>query len=518
MKAKKQGKGKKPQGRSVLAIVGAVMVCLVLLLGCLSVFSAAWYVNIYGRTGFDSVLYTLSNGLKGAESSLITSYLTASVLPASILWGLLVLLLYFPAKKGFILKIWGKKRKLFPLSRLAAACLGLLVSLGLTVYAAYDIELIDYVKAQLEGTELYQSEYIDPNEVAITFPEEKRNLVYIILESMETSYLSKTYGGAMEYNLIPELCSLAKNNINFSHNDTVGGFSQISGASWTVGSMVAQTGGVPLKVPLGIEDQQNGYGANGVFLPGLTTLQDILHDNGYYQALMVGSRSTYGGRRAYYLTHGIDKVYDLYTAREDGLIAPDYFKWWGFEDLYLFEYAKEKLTEIASQEQPFAFTMLTADTHHVGGYPCALCKRQYKENYDNVISCSSAQTAAFVQWLKEQPFYENTTVIIVGDHNSMDANYFKRNVPEDYQRHVYNCFLNSAVTTENTANRQFCAMDLFPTTLAAIGCTVEGDRLGFGTNLFSNVPTLIEKYGYDYFSEELSKRAFYYNRFYSSNG
>jgi len=498
----------KPRGILKGVLIG--LLCVLLLLAYLCFFAAQWYVNVYGRIGFDSVLYTLFSGTEGVSSDLLSDYLTAGALPALICWAVTLLLLFLPVKKVFRIK----GRRLFPLTNLVAGIVGLVLSLGLIFYAAWNVELTDYIWAQIQGTELYQKEYRDPDETAITFPEEKRNLIYIILESMETTYLSTEEGGALAHNLIPELVDLAQNNINFSHNDTVGGFRQITGASWTVGSMVAQTSGVPLKVPEGIADQQNGYGRNGEFLPGLTTLQSILRDNGYYQAMMFGSDANYAGRKTYFSTHGVDQIYDLYTARADGLIPKDYFKWWGYEDKYLFTYAKEKLTEIAATVQPFAFTLLTADTHHVGGYPCTLCKRQYKENYDNVIACSSAQTAAFIQWLQQQPFYENTTIIIVGDHNSMDAKYFERNVDACYERHIYNCFINSAASTDNTANRQFTAMDLFPTTLAAMGCTIEGDRLGLGTNLFSDTPTLLEVYGYDVLAEELSKRAFYYNRFY----
>ena len=116
----------------------------------------------------------------------------------------------------------------------------------------------------------------------------------------------------------------------------------------------------------------------------------------------------------------------------------------------------------------------------------------------------------FIQWLREQPFYENTTVIITGDHLSMDNGYFQRNVDEDYQRMVYHCILNSALESGNTKNREYCAVDLFPTTLAAMGCTIEGDRLGLGTNLFSNLPTLAEKWGFEEFNSELSKASDYY--------
>jgi hypothetical protein len=103
-----------------------------------------------------------------------------------------------------------------------------------------------------------------------------------------------------------------------------------------------------------------------------------------------------------------------------------------------------------------------------------------------------------------------TTVIIVGDHESMDNGYFERNVDPQYQRMLYNCFVNTAARPTYTKNRQWTAMDLFPTTLAALGCTIDGNRLGLGTNLFSNQITLCEKYGFEQFNEELSKAADYY--------
>ena len=115
-----------------------------------------------------------------------------------------------------------------------------------------------------------------------------------------------------------------------------------------------------------------------------------------------------------------------------------------------------------------------------------------------------------MEWFQDQSFYENTTVIIVGDHESMDNGYFERMVDEDYQRMMYNCILNPAVKPVRKTNRQFTALDLFPTTLASLGCTIEGNRLGLGTNLFSGMNTLCEKYGFETFNDELSKASDYY--------
>lgn len=38
--------------------------------------------------------------------------------------------------------------------------------------------------------------YIDPKSVDIQFPEQKRNLIYIYLESMENTYADEKNGGA----------------------------------------------------------------------------------------------------------------------------------------------------------------------------------------------------------------------------------------------------------------------------------------------------------------------------------
>jgi len=94
----------------------------------------------------------------------------------------------------------------------------------------------------------------------------------------------------------------------------------------------------------------------------------------------------------------------------------------------------------------------------------------------------------------------------------MDAEYFSRNIDSEYERHVYNCIINSSVETEDTKNRIITPMDMFPTALAAIGCQIDGNRLGLGTNLFSSLETLAEKYGLEDLNKELAKHSDYYNK------
>ena len=44
-----------------------------------------------------------------------------------------------------------------------------------------------------------------------------------------------------------------------------------------------------------------------------------------------------------------------------------------------------------------------------------------------------------------------------------------------------------------------------------MGVKIDGDRLGLGTNLFSNKKTITEEYGFDYVDGEISKKSSFYN-------
>ena len=58
-------------------------------------------------------------------------------------------------------------------------------------------------------TELYDKYYVDGRDIQLDFPDVKRNLIYIYLESMETTFADKKTGGAFEINLIPQLTQLS---------------------------------------------------------------------------------------------------------------------------------------------------------------------------------------------------------------------------------------------------------------------------------------------------------------------
>ena len=368
----------------------------------------------------------------------------------------------------------------------------------------------EYIKLQINRTSIFEDYYVDARDVDIKFPKDKKNLIYIYVESLEMTNASIENGGGVEKSYIPNLEKLALNekNINFSNTSKLGGALPLFGTGWTVAAMISQTAGVPLKISIG----SNSYYNYGDSLPGIYNLGDILEENGYNNYLFIGSKAEFGGRKDYFDHHGNYNIYDYNYAKNKKLIPNDYFVWWGYEDNKLFEFAKDALIDISKYDEPFNFTLLTADTHFVDGYLDESCSKIFEKKYANSFYCSDDKLYDFISWIKDQDFYKNSTIIITGDHLTMQQNFYTE-LDNNYNRNIYNLFINSEISPINKNNRLFSSFDMFPTTLAALGVEIENDRLGLGTNLFSNKETLIEKLGYEYFNKELEKKSFFYDNY-----
>lgn len=458
-----------------------------LIIICVHIVIASWWViHYFGEVNGDEMLFHLLVPLNGVNSDCFLNYFLLAIIPTIIIVVLLKILL----KK--IIKL--KKKKLF--------------YVGLTIvslsFMFFELNLDSYIDDQIKQSNFIKENYIETKNVKLKFPDTKRNLIFIFLESTEVTYSSKDDGGIRKENLIPNLTKVAKENISFSNSRKMGGALGLNGSSWTVASMVSHTSGLPLKINFssnGIIDFEN-------FMSNVTTIGDILEENGYENYLIAGSDTNYGARKVYFQEHGDYNIYDVNSALNDKKIKEKV--WWGFDDDKLFSIAKEQLLEISQKEEPFNYTMLTVDTHFEDGYLANTCETKFNDYYADVIYCSDKRISNFLDWLKEQDFYKNTTVVLVGDHKSMDTDFFN-NVPRNYMRTNYNAFINSVSTTDNLYNRQFTALDLFPTTLASLGVEIENNKLALGVNLFSEEKTLVEEYGYNYVFNELNKRSTFYN-------
>jgi len=505
--------GVKPsKKRFVKPIVASVL----LLCANLLFFLMIWLLDRYDHVQFDQVLYQLKSPAAGTSGTIIWDAMLRIVLLGSVIAGAELLLWLFLAGKlesklakfkKYVSYSASKTAVFFKKRFMSMAAMTLVLSVIIFIFR---LEVHTFVANAFAKSDFIEAHYVDPDKTKITFPTEKRNLIYIFLESMENTFSDTDAGGNITDDFMPELSALAKDNVSFSGNNEKHGAYCYVGARWTAAAMFAQTSGVIIKVPINFDT----YGNDGTYMPGITTLGDILEKEGYEQSILLGSDAGFAARDVYFTEHGNYKITDVNSLISEGKLPEDYWKWWGFEDVKLFDFAKEEISRLASLGKPFNFTTLTADTHFPSGYVCEECGNEYGEQYSNVIACSSKQVSEFIDWIKEQPFYENTTIILSGDHLTMDPE-FLADIDESYVRTAYNCIINPASEPIKENGREFATFDMFPTTLAALGVSIEGDRLGLGTNLFSSEETLTEKYGYDKLEEELNKSSdFYIETFY----
>ena len=454
----KQGKKALKQAKKKKGFWTTVFVIFVCTVAALLFFSVQWVFRTWSNLKMDELMYQLTAPTEGTASDMYWAYFYQAGIPTIVC---MIVFVIVAVTLSYESKQFRNKCKV-ALSICSLICIVLSL-----VETNTKLDVTKYFENKGEGSTFIESNYVDPKDVSLTFPEKKRNVIVLYLESMEMTYADKENGGGFDENFIPRLTNLSKENENFSSSSTVlNGASSTSGTTWTMGGIFAATSGLPLITQLA----QNEMDTQDAFFKNATVLGDILDEEGYQQVFACGSDATFGGRKLYFTDHGNYAIHDLNYRKRNGDLPEDYYVWWGFEDEKLIEYAKEDLTELASSDQPFNYTMLTADTHFEDGYVCDLCQDLYDGNqYGNVISCSDKQVSEFVSWIQQQDWYDNTTIVITGDHPTMDSD-FCDPVSSDYSRRVYTAYINAdPIEDHSEGKRQFTTLDTFPTTLAAMG-------------------------------------------------
>lgn len=473
-----------------------ILSMILVFIGYMFVSSANWVIRKFGEVTYEQIIFHLKTPLD-SEIKLIYSYLQNTVMMAFII-----------TIAAYIITIKMTKKKCFLFSVLFLIC-----SFAMSWNILNIDRLLDeYHNHTITGT-FYEQHYADSHQVKITPPAKKRNLIMIFAESMESTYSNKDYFGD---NLMPNLQKYAEDNIHFSHNEGLGGFQNINGARYTQASMVSQLCAIPLRLPV----RAKRYRPKNGFLPGALCLGDILADEGYNQSFMIGMTKFFSGTDRFLETHGNQKVLDweFYSKRDNLPDDTDEKRKRIVRDIDLFNYAKAEILELAEKKEPFSFTIMTMDTHFANEhFEPKKCQIKYHDkgvkdadNFKNVVSCSDMQITEFVEWIKQQPFYENTEIVIVGDHLTMSSTIFN----DKMDRTVYDVYINSILQDKShTQNRQFTALDTLPTILESMGYTVDGHKLGLGVSLFSGEKTLLEQgISLDKLNTELDRQSKVYNK------
>lgn len=321
----------------------------------------------------------------------------------------------------------------------------------------------------------YPSHYI--SEIDIDFHDIKKNIVFIYLESLESTYLDST----LFPDLLPNISNLKKSGLSFNNID------QLWGTSWTMGGMVASQCGIPLVTP----SHGNSMSGTDVFLPNVLCLGDILKNNNYNLLYLGGANLKFAGKEKFLKSHGFNKIFGL-EELSHYLDNENYISSWGIFDDTLFSLATKKFDYLSNLKKPFGLFMLTLDTHHPSGHISMTCSDYiYKHNESNqilnAVHCADKLVYNFVKYIKNSDIYNDTIIILLSDHLAM------RNTAWDQLKsgNRKNLFIIIGKDIKpKIVDKPGSLFDVTPTVLKTMGTYIDG--LGFGRNLLSETPTFVQ--------------------------
>ncbi len=346
--------------------------------------------------------------------------------------------------------------------------------------------------------------------------DQKRNLIMIVLESMEDGFKDPNIYGV---NLIPELISLQSQGICFY------GYKKTPGSSCTIDGLSAHTTGMPL-ANLGSSWLWKAKYNN--LLVNTTSIFNLLDSLGYKTAWFSGASGKFTAKHNFFHTHGMQECYDREYWKNSGFPLNGQnigIPGLGYNDEFLFSRLQEWLTNNNNTNTKFAILFETADTHGPRGFVSSTYNNSKFDDNRDSIRAASIMTSNFIKWAEQQPWYNDTTIVIVGDHPWQDWNtkFTQKYTRRSNNREIFNLILNSAIGTSGECfdiPGGFSAMDLAPTYLNAMGINFtsynkkfeksSSTRIGLGQSLFSDQPTLIAKIGHEKFIEKINRKSKFY--------
>lgn len=447
---------------------------------CIFLICARKYVwNYFNTMTGAEFLFFIHTPIDGADKRLVHIFFNKCVLNPLIY---AVLICY--AREVFFLltQIWNKKSQIFKfifqviqyMRRYYTFWIIIISLLG----SGYLLTKFKFIKDIIEMQKAPYSTFFEENFVRPSVQNislsQKKNLIIIAVESLEKTFENKNFFGQ---SMLPHLEKLETEGVQF--NNYTNGWNTTN----TMSFVMALFAGVPKSCNYAHLINHHGNKVN--LLNNYYSLGNFLNEQGYQTYAIQTSDAKYAGQGHFFETHGIQNIIDKYYIKNQFNIKAKEDEW-GYNDDILFDTAKKVLMQ-RENSAPYFMFIQTIDSH-VNYLPNVKDHKKFKNKYHNIIYNTNLQIYNFVLWLKTQPDYKNTVIVILGDHLRMGNNF-----PMPKKRQNYNLFLNVPVP-QNT-DRTFSQVDLLPTVLEALGAKVENHQLGIGISVFSDRETLLEKYG-----------------------
>lgn len=299
--------------------------------------------------------------------------------------------------------------------------------------------------------------------------EKGKNLVYIILESTENTFLDQEkFPG-----LLPQLSDFRKHALSFTNVSCAQNSFTTSAAMFTAMTGFYMT---PLHLRCGFNKGYNlGTGAQ------FSSFPRILHQAGYEQIFLVGHSANFARTDSFVADQKYDRLWE-------GIKKKRITDWtFSVRDSAVYEQAWCTYQELAKKGKPFNLTLLTIDAHGPDGFyspeePAYPLQGSKPNNLFNAMYASDVALGRFLERLRRHPAAKDTCIVITNDHLAHEYTNCTDILKTNPRRRLVFMIENSVKTCKNTdvEGRTF---DIAPTILDAMG--VKHDyRFPLGESLF----------------------------------
>lgn len=292
----------------------------------------------------------------------------------------------------------------------------------------------------------------------------KKNLILILVESMQSWATNLTIEGI---EVTPHISKLLKEPGSIYFPNVL---SQVKDGRSSDAQLIINTGLLPLKT-----GATSSLCSHNTYL----SLANALKEKGYTSASFLCDEKSFWNQEAAIKAYGFDELHDRLAGDIDKKTA----------DEMLFT---KGLPLLKTLKPPFYTQWVTCSSHMP--YPEPLMQsplenlstvteevRNYLISLQYVDKCISA----FLDNLKKENLYDNSIIIITGDHEQMTYNKYQKRE----QLVATDCFvpliiLNSPLSSRHT-DKIFGQMDIYPSLLDIMGCC-DYSWKGVGESTFSD--------------------------------
>lgn len=360
----------------------------------------------------------------------------------------------------------------------------LVKNIGIYNYHIYDIVLSTKTTAQkalADSSELVDIEnYVKGNQKE---PDEEmfgiakgKNVILISLESVQNFVINRKVNGE---EITPFLNDFIKESYYFDNFYHQTGQGKTSDSEFIVANSLypVDRGAVFFTNP------NNTYVAT----------PSILKENGYYTSVFHANDKSFWNRDLVYTSFGYDKFFDV----ESFEVTDENSVGWGLKDIDFFEQSVEIMKELP---QPFYSKFITLTNH----YPFDLdLDDQYiapynsgdktVDNYFTTVRYLDEAVKKFIEKLKETGLYENSIIVMYGDHYGISENhnaameqYLEKEITpfETVQLQKVPFIIHIPGKEGKTVSDVSGQIDIRPTLMNLLGIDTS-DTLQFGQDVFS---------------------------------